>query len=115
MVCKINHTKNVRCTSEIKDKALDPNSFLRLSYNCNRHTLAGSEKFKHFLWTSSSPIFLAQGHFLLVLVEDFVRGRLAWALTHWARVRLEVSCPEQENLLVPDYRTGFFFKPRALH
>ena len=52
---------------------------------------------------------------MLVLVEDFVRGRLAWVVTHWARVRLEVSGPEQENLLVPDYRTGYFFKPRALH
>ena len=37
-----------------------------------------------FLWARSSNILLAQGHFLLILVDDFIRGWFAWNLSHWA-------------------------------
>ena len=48
--------------------------------------------------------------FLLVLVNDFVRGCLAWTLPHWAS-ELQKLLAQQENLLVQDYRMGFFSSP----
>ena len=44
--------------------------------------LQGSKKpeFQLVLWASSSHILLAQGHFLLDLVNDFIRGWLALSL-----------------------------------
>ena len=48
-------------------------------------TLPGHEKkieFQLVLWASSCHIFLAQGHFLLVSVNDFIRGWLAWTLAY---------------------------------
>ena len=67
MVCKINHSKHVRCKSEIKDKALDPNSFLTLSYNCNRHTLAGLGKIEAFPLDKQLSHFSCPGSFLACL------------------------------------------------
>ena len=48
--------------------------------------LPGHEKkieFQLVLWASSCHIFLAQGHFLLVSVNDFITGWLAWTLANW--------------------------------
>ena len=36
--------------------------------------LAKNVQFKLVLWTTNSDKFLARGHFLLVLVHDFVNG-----------------------------------------
>ena len=50
-------------------------------------TLPGHEKkkteFQLVLWVSSCHIFLAQGHFLLVSVNDFITGWLVWTLANW--------------------------------
>ena len=40
--------------------------------------------FQSVLWARSSHILLGSGHFLLVLVNDFVGGWLAYTLAHWA-------------------------------
>ena len=49
--------------------------------------MAGLEKKKHefqcVLWASRSHMWLASSHFLLILVNDFVRGWLAYTLAHW--------------------------------
>ena len=37
-------------------------------------------EFHHVLWAGSSHILLVLGHSLLILVNDFVRGKLAWPL-----------------------------------
>ena len=60
------------------------------------------------LWASSSNILLTRGHFLLVSVHDFIRGRLARTLT-----KLETLLAQQENRVVPDYSLvdGTFLKP----
>ena len=57
----------------------------------------------YIFWASSSQILLAWGHFLLVSVNDFVKGWLALD-----------SCPlgkQEKYLLVPDYWTGLFSSP----
>ena len=61
---------------------------------------AGVEKkieFKLVLWASAFHIFLAQGHFLLVVVNNFVRG---WLLS-WA-------VPGKKIYLSQTSRQGFF-------
>lgn len=52
-------------------------------------------EFQHVLWTSSSPIFLALGNYLRVLINDFVGERLAWTVVHWRYLRSEniSTCP----------------------
>ena len=45
---------------------------------------------------SSSYTLLVCVHFLLISVNDFVRGRLARTLTHWAS-KLKKSLAQQEN------------------
>ena len=58
------------------------------------------------LGISSTTVCLpSQGNFMLVLVNDFIKIWLAWILTHWASEFQKVLV-HQENLLVPDYRTG---------
>ena len=42
---------------------------------------------------------------MLVLVSNFIKKRIAWSLTHWASEFQKVLA-HQENLLVPDYKTG---------
>ena len=37
-------------------------------------------EFHHVLWADSSHILLVLGHSLLILVHDFVRGKLVWPL-----------------------------------
>ena len=37
-------------------------------------------EFHHVLWAGSSHILLVLGHSLLILVNDFVGGKLAWPL-----------------------------------
>ena len=51
---------------------------------------------------------LTRGHFLLVSVHDFIRGRLARTIS-----KLETLLVQQENILVPDYSTldGTIFGP----
>ena len=61
---------------------------------------------QHVLWASSLAILLSQGRFLLDVVNDFVRGWLAWTLAHLAS-KLKLLA-QQENLLVPVYGTGMF-------
>ena len=63
----------------------------------------------HILRVSSSHNLLARGHFLLVLVNDFVSGWLALTLPA-GQVSLKVSC-RKKNLLVLDYQTGLFLSP----
>ena len=56
-----------------------------------------------YLWANSSHISLTRSHFLLDLVNDFVRGWLAWTVIHWTR-----KLPhQQENL--PFQITGLDF------
>ena len=43
---------------------------------CSKQNL----EFQLVIWASSSLNLLAWGHFLFVLVNDFVRERLAWTL-----------------------------------
>ena len=58
-----------------------------------------STDFKLVLWTSSSRNLLARGHFLLVSVNDFVRGWIDLTLTNRAG-QLKKLHTQQENLLV---------------
>ena len=47
-----------------------------------------------YLWANNSHIPLTRSHFLLDLVNDFVRGWLAWTVIHWTS-----KLPhQQENL-----------------
>lgn len=66
--------------------------------------------FQLVVWANSSPILLIWGHFLLVLVNDLVRGWLAWTLTHWASKPINWLA-RQENLPVLYYLTGLLFNP----
>ena len=61
-------------------------------------------EYQPVLWASSFNILLARGHFFLVSVNGFIRGRLARTLG-----QLETLLGQQENRLVPTYRTGPFF------
>ena len=47
---------------------------LRLTHNMLTFAGLAKNEFQLVLWVSSSQILLAQGRFLLVLVNDFVRG-----------------------------------------
>ena len=49
-------------------------------------------------------------HILLVLVINFIRGRVIWTLAHWAG-KLQKLFAQQETPLVPGYWTRFFFEP----
>ena len=68
------------------------------------NNLQKNVQFKLVLSTSSSHKFLARGHFLLVLVNDFVKARMNCLYpAYWASVLY--------NLLVPNYWTGVFSSP----
>lgn len=55
----------------------DNHSYSGLEKNLN----SSSFSFGH---ASSSHILFTQGHFLLIVVNDFVRRWLPWTLVHWA-------------------------------
>ena len=79
--------------------------------NTFRLTPQGSKKkkleYQLVLRASSSNILLTRGHLLLVLVHDFIRGRLARTLS-----KLETLLAQQE-IVVPDYSLldGTIFEP----
>ena len=55
---------------------------------------------------------LALGHFLLLLkINDFFRCWLAYTLANWASKLALTLLAQQENLLVPNYRTDLFSRP----
>ena len=79
----------------------------------SRHTFRNRSK-KNLNWASSSWLTFClpdQGHFLFVLVADFVRGWLSWTLSHWVR-RLWKLPAQRENLWIcPGPSDGTFFGP----
>ena len=50
----------------------------------------------------------SQDHLLL---NAFIKGWLFWILAHWASKLEKLELAQQENLLVPDYRTGLCSSP----
>lgn len=66
--------------------------------------------FQFVVWANSSHILLIWGHFLLNLINDLVKGWLAWTHTHWAS-KLINWLARQENLFVLDYLTGLLLNP----
>ena len=72
--------------------------------------LSQKKYFQLVLWASISHILLAQGRLFLILVNNFVRGWLAWTLVRWSSV-LQKLLAQQEYLLVQDYQTGLFSSP----
>lgn len=77
-----------------------------------RSVYAGVEKkieFKLVLWASAFHIFLAQGHFLLVVVNNFVRGwLLSWAVPIGQLISFKNFLPGKKIYLSQTYRQGFF-------
>ena len=77
-----------------------------------RSVYAGVEKkieFKLVLWASTFHNFLAQGHFLLVVVNNFVRGwLLSWAVPIGQVISFKNFLPGKKNYLSQTYRQGFF-------
>ena len=78
-----------------------------------RSVYAGVEKkmeFKLVLWASTFHNFLAQGHFLLVVVNNFVRGGwlLSWALPIGQVISFKNFLPGKKIYLSQTYRQGFF-------
>ena len=66
-----------------------------------------------FLKAASSfwqpQLFLWPGNFLLILVNDFVQGWLAW--TPIGELSFKSYLPREENLLVPVYQKGLVLSP----
>lgn len=77
-----------------------------------RSVYAGVEKkieFKLVLWASTFHIFLAQGHFLLVVVNNFVRGwLLSWAVPIGQVISFKNFLPGKKIYLSQTSRQGFF-------
>ena len=77
-----------------------------------RSVYAGVEKkieFKLVLWASTFHNFLAQGHFLLVVVNNFVRGwLLSWAVPIGQLISFKNFLPGKKIYLSQTYRQGFF-------
>ena len=77
-----------------------------------RSVYAGVEKkieFKLVLWASTFHNFLAQGHFLLVVVNNFVRGwLLSWAVPIGQVISFKNFLPGKKIYLSQTSRQGFF-------
>ena len=65
-------------------------------------------EFQLVLLASSAHILPFWNQFLLVLVNYFVRGRLSWAVAHWASM---VYKSQEIWLLVPENWMGLFLSP----
>ena len=67
-------------------------------------------KCKLVLRASSSEILLSQGHLLLILVNDFVRGRLAWIFPIRQVSLKGYTCPTRKTSC-PRLPDGIFLCP----
>ena len=78
---------------------------------CEKKNFFSCLKKKYFqlvLWASISHILLAQGHLFLILVNNFVRGWLAWTLVHWSSVLQKLLAQQEYIYLSRTTRQDFF-------